>query len=123
MKGQEINAMVVEMHREPPTWSGEPEGHYGWYVETNDPTPADGMFVGDYISVNSEGTLFIWGRGHKVAHQFEPGMWQFVFPQLKLERALDNGDYLGTVLGPGDTEPASPSKEAAFHCQNCRESS
>ena len=105
--------MFEQTHHKKSTRSVEPQGQYAWYVETDNPTPADGMFIGDYISVNSKGALFIWGGGHQVSQEFPPGTWQFVFPQLKLERVVDKG-YLGTMLGPGDTEPASPSKEAAF---------
>jgi len=49
------------------------EGRYGWNVETLEPEPADGIFEGDYISVNSQGALFIWGPDQQVQRTFEPG--------------------------------------------------
>lgn len=97
------------------------ESRYGWYVETDEPDPADGIYVGDCVSVNSEGALFIWGPCHQVHYTFQPGTWRFMFPRFLIKKILDGRLHETVVLEPGETEPQHPSKTLAFYCQCCNE--
>src|SRR5262245_37351111 len=60
------------------------DGRYGWYVETQEPTTADGIVTGDYISVDSDGALYIWGKCLTALHKFAAGTWTFVYPMFEI---------------------------------------
>jgi len=56
---------------------------FGWYVETDSKDPQDGIFIGDSIAVDSEGTLRVFGDADD-NRTFTKGTWKFVFPRLAL---------------------------------------
>jgi hypothetical protein len=91
------------------------EGAIGWYVETDDPMPNDGIYLGDLISINADGKLFIWDAKDSMRHSFEPGQWKFVFPRFFVDE-VKGGVYRTRILQDGDTGVDKPSKLASFVC-------
>jgi hypothetical protein len=102
-------------------------GRYGWYVETDKPTTEDGIVIGDYISVSSQGALYVWGSDRKVSYAFEPGTWKFVFPQLELLDKVTTSDDLRLgrrCIFLGNLEDLrTMSKQPFLICEECVERS
>jgi hypothetical protein len=85
-----------------------PHGRYGWYIETDDCEDDHTIYVGEYISVTSDGYLLVWSRDHQPLYEFPVGSWRFAFPQFAIEQWQEKGERTELAARPLPAVVAEP---------------